>query len=57
MSNLYKGEKMKKLLLIIGLIYALMLSGCADKNPTNPAYKNFKKSPCACMEQGEMKNV
>ncbi|WP_156928210.1 hypothetical protein [Sulfurospirillum arcachonense] len=48
---------MKKLLLIIGLIYALMLSGCADKNPTNPAYKNFKKSPCACMEQGEMKNV
>jgi PBP1b-binding outer membrane lipoprotein LpoB len=45
---------MKTILLIF--IIALLLVGCADKNP---AYNEFKKSPCACFEQikSELNNV
>ncbi len=48
---------MKKIL-NIGLLIGLLISinGCSSKNG---AYKDFKKSPCACFSKykGEVKDV
>ena len=42
--------KRLSLIVVVSLLIGMSLSGCTQT--TNPAYKNFQKSPCACLKYG-----